>query len=157
MFHKVVAVHPLDDMRLLVWFAGGESKIYDVAPLIRAVPAFGALADSSLFAQVRVDAGGYGISWSDDIDLAGNELFDNGVPIDVAGSEKARIIQDIAQSRHESGLSQGLLEEASGVRQPVIARLELGNVSPQIDTILRILGPLGKTLQVVDLDERIAR
>lgn len=59
--------------------------------------------------------------------------------------------------RRESGLSQGLLEEASGVRQPVIARLESGSVSPQIDTILKILGPLGKTLHVVDLDERVAR
>lgn len=156
-FHKVVAAYPLEDMRLLVWFVGGESKTYDVAPLARSVSAFEALADPVLFSQVKVDAGGYGISWNDDIDLAGNELFDNGSPIDVTDCEKARLLEDIARSRRESGLSQGLLEEASGVRQPVIARLELGSVSPQIDTVLRILGPLGKTLQVVDLDGRLAQ
>lgn len=31
-----------------------------------------------LFEQVKVDAGGYGISWNDEIDLSCNELYENG-------------------------------------------------------------------------------
>jgi len=39
----------------------------------------------------------------------------------------------------------------SGVKQPVIARMETGSTSPQLDTILKILAPLGKTLAVVPI------
>ena len=43
------------------------------------------------------------------------------------------------------------LEKMSGVKQPVIARMETGSTSPQLDTILKILAPLGKTLAVVPI------
>ena len=43
-------------------------------------------------------------------------------------------------------------EELSGVKQPVIARIEKGTSSPQIETVLKILAPLGKTLAIVPLD-----
>ena len=39
----------------------------------------------------------------------------------------------------------------SGVKQPIIARMEKGSTSPQIDTVLKVLAPLGKTLAVVPL------
>jgi hypothetical protein len=29
--------------------------------------------------QVRVDTGGFGISWNDEIDLSCDELYDNGI------------------------------------------------------------------------------
>ena len=40
----------------------------------------------------------------------------------------------------------------SGVKQPVIARMEKGSTSPQIDTVLKVLAALGKTLAVVPLE-----
>jgi hypothetical protein len=36
------------------------------------------LENESFFRQVKVDAGGYGISWSDTIDLSESELWLNG-------------------------------------------------------------------------------
>lgn len=153
MFRKIAAVYPLSRLRLLVWFTGGEAKEYDMSRLVNEVPAFAPLADEELFSQVKVDAGGYGISWNDRIDLACNELFDNGCEVDILEREKARLLADVARSRKGIGLSQGAAGEASGVSQPVIARMETGSVAPQLDTILKVLGPLGKTLHVVDLDE----
>ena len=41
----------------------------------------------------------------------------------------------------------------SGVKQPVIARMEKGKTNPRLDTVLKVLAPLGKTLQVVPLDK----
>jgi predicted transcriptional regulator len=41
----------------------------------------------------------------------------------------------------------------SGVRQPVIARMEKGN-NPQLATVLKVLAPLGKTLSVVPLPQK---
>ena len=57
------------------------------------------------------------------------------------------------RSRKETGISQKKLEELIGVKQPIIARMEKGITSPQIDTILKVLIPLGKPLAVVPLEK----
>jgi hypothetical protein len=80
MFHKVYTVKPLPEYRLAVQFTSGEEKEYDIKPLFSRWEAFQALAYiPGLFCQVKVDQGGYGISWNDQIDLACDELYENGV------------------------------------------------------------------------------
>ncbi len=82
MFHKVQSVAVQKDFVLLVTFAEGISKKYDVTPLFERIPVFCELRDTpNLFEQVVVDVGGYGISWNDDIDLACDELWANGVVV----------------------------------------------------------------------------
>jgi predicted transcriptional regulator len=49
------------------------------------------------------------------------------------------------------GFTQKRLEQASGVKQPIIARMERGTTDPQLTTILKILKPLGMTLAIVPL------
>ena len=79
MFHKVKSVTPMQDMVLLIHFAEGQAKRYDVKPLLDRLPPFRSLADvKGLFDQVRVDAGGYGVSWNDDLDLSCDELWEHG-------------------------------------------------------------------------------
>ena len=79
MFHKVKAVSALPDFMLSVQFAEGVTKKYDVKPLIGNKKPFKALEESKeLFVNVEVDTGGYGIVWSDDLDLSCDELFENG-------------------------------------------------------------------------------
>jgi hypothetical protein len=34
MFHKIISVRAASDMRLLLWFQGGEIKQYNVRPLL---------------------------------------------------------------------------------------------------------------------------
>lgn len=46
-------------------------------PLI-AMPPFDILKDPLLFSMARVEAGGYGISWSDELDLSEYELWEHG-------------------------------------------------------------------------------
>lgn len=78
------------------------------------------------------------------------ELF---TPEEIAESDlRVALIGEMVKARQEKGISQKKLEELSGVRQPVIARMEKGITSPQIDTILKILVPLGKTLAIVPLE-----
>lgn len=74
-------------------------------------------------------------------------------PDEIAESElRVSIIGELIKARQEKGISQKKLEELSGVKQPVIARMEKGSTSPQLDTILKVLAPLGKTLAVVPLE-----
>jgi ribosome-binding protein aMBF1 (putative translation factor) len=77
------------------------------------------------------------------------ELF---TPEEIAASDlRVALIGELIKARNERGISQKKLEELSGVKQPVIARMERGNVMSQIDTVLKVLAPLGKTLAIVPL------
>lgn len=78
MFHRIASVKPVDNMRLIVHFIDNTSKYYDVRPLIRRYPSFESLISPALFRQVRVDMGGYGVSWNDELDISCNELWENG-------------------------------------------------------------------------------
>jgi hypothetical protein len=76
-YPRVRSVRPLAGKRLLVAFATGEERFYDCGPLL-AESAFAALADETVFQQVRPDPHGYGVIWNDEIDLAESELWING-------------------------------------------------------------------------------
>ncbi len=80
MFYKINSVVPLDDMILRVEFENGTRKNYDIKPLKERWQAFNELENPSLFELVKVDAGGYGVTWNKFIDLACNELWENGTP-----------------------------------------------------------------------------
>jgi predicted XRE-type DNA-binding protein len=70
---------------------------------------------------------------------------------EAASSLRVAMMTELTHARQQRGISQKKLEEMSGVKQPVIARMEKGYTSPQIDTVLKVLAPLGKTLYIGDL------
>lgn len=78
-----------------------------------------------------------GSSW----DEVRAELF---TPEEIAESNlRVALIGELIKARQEKGISQKKLEELSGVKQPIIARMEKGSTSPQIDTLLKV-SPAGK-------------
>lgn len=88
-----------------------------------------------------------GSNWDD----VRKEIF---TPGEIAESDlRVAIIGELIKARQDKGISQKRLEELSGVKQPVIARMEKGYTSPQLDTILKVLAPLGKTLAIVPLNK----
>lgn len=88
-----------------------------------------------------------GTSWED----FEKEIF---TPEEIAASNlRVALIGELIKARQERGLSQKKLEELSGVKQPIIARMEKGYTTPQLDTVLKVLASLGKTLEIVPLDK----
>jgi hypothetical protein len=81
MFHRIKSVAPLPDMLLRVEFLGGHIKRYDVKPLVSKWDVFADLKRTELFNLVYVDTGGYGVVWNEYVDLACDELWDNGVAV----------------------------------------------------------------------------
>lgn len=81
---KIRSVSPADDKKLIVTFDNGMEKVYDCKPLIEKYDVFKVLENDVFFKQVKVDAGGYGISWDDKVDLSEYELWINAVEIVVA-------------------------------------------------------------------------
>ncbi len=79
MFYKVKSVKPLENFILLIDFENGVQKYYDVKKLFDKFTYFQDLLNiNGLFEQVKVEAYGYAISWNDDLDIACNELWNNG-------------------------------------------------------------------------------
>lgn len=64
------------------------------------------------------------------------------------------LIRTLVAIREEKGLTQSQLAEMCNVKQPVIARMESAVHSPQIDSLLKILTPLGYTLQIVPMGRK---
>ena len=64
---------------------------------------------------------------------------------------RVTIIGEIIKARQSQGLSQKRLESVSGVKQPIIARLEKGTTDPRLSTLIKILSALGLGLQIVPL------
>ena len=79
MFHKIAEIKALRSFLLWVVFRDGAETLYDVSTLFDKIPAFRDFKNiPGLFEQVKIDVGGYGISWNDDLDLDAEELWANG-------------------------------------------------------------------------------
>ena len=64
------------------------------------------------------------------------------------------IIKATIDIREKSKISQRLLSKITGIKQPAISKIEKHKNSPQLNTILKLLTPLGYTLEVVPIDKR---
>ena len=63
------------------------------------------------------------------------------------------LLRTMVTIREEQGLSQADLANKCNVKQPVIARMEKAVHSPQINSLLKVLVPLGYKLQIVPIEK----
>ncbi len=97
---------------------------------------------------MSIELNGYTFKTWDDVQ---RELF---TPEEIAESNlRIALIGELIKARKEKGITQKQLEEMSGIKQPVIARMETGKANPQLETVLKVLAPLGMTLAIVPINE----
>ena len=155
MFIKITSIATLPDYILLIGFADGVFKQFDLKPLINKYPPFKALTSvKGLYECAKIDIGGFGIVWNDELDLSADGLYERGIecspPQNIAKFHN-QLIDELVSARKKAGLSQKQLEIISGVAQPCIARTETGSTDPQLSTLLKMLIPLGLTLSVTEI------
>ncbi|MDD3219152.1 MAG: helix-turn-helix transcriptional regulator [Lachnospiraceae bacterium] len=61
------------------------------------------------------------------------------------------LIRTMVKLRENQGLSQKKLAELCGMKQPTLAKIEKRKHSPQVNSLLKVLRPLGYTLQIVPI------
>jgi hypothetical protein len=73
---RISNVTAVGNTQLRVRFANGVEKTCDCQPLLSR-PEFRLLNTPAFFRAVRVDTGGYGVSWTDSIALSEYDLWTN--------------------------------------------------------------------------------
>ena len=66
---------------------------------------------------------------------------------------EVKLIGKMIEAREKQGLTQRDLAKISGVKQPAIARKESLRSTPQLDTLLKVLIPLGYSLEIIPLQK----
>lgn len=77
---KIKEITVSNELELLILFENKIKKKYNCKPLL-VYPQFKLLENDAFFKTVKVDPGGYGISWNSEIDLSEYELWSNGKEI----------------------------------------------------------------------------
>lgn len=77
MYPKIVDAKTTDNYVILVKFDNDIVKRFDFSKMLTE-PRFEALKNKALFSCFQIDKGGYGISWTDDIDISEYEIWMHG-------------------------------------------------------------------------------
>ena len=77
-FHTIKSVTVLENLIIQAEFSNGINKKYDIKELIKKYEQFKILENIELFNKVKVDIGGYGIVWNEELDLSSEEIWNNG-------------------------------------------------------------------------------
>ncbi len=140
MYRKIKSVKPLNNLKLSAVFQDGTEKEYNVGMLSSVFPQFKEFeTNPELFAEVKVDAGGYGISWNDELDLSSDEIWESGITVGKKEMGLANLVAEgLASARDSVGMTQSRLAEETGIYQADISKIERGLSNPSILTLQRL-------------------
>lgn len=62
---------------------------------------------------------------------------------------QSQIVKKITDLRTKKGLSQHDLAKITGIKQPIISRMEKGITNPRLDTVIKIVDALEHELTLV--------
>lgn len=85
---KVEDIIPLSGAFLLVFFRDGKVKKCNIKDIVRNNKRFEVLLNSpQLFAGVKIQSGGYGITWGQELDIADSVLYDSGEHVPLSADD----------------------------------------------------------------------
>ena len=64
-------------------------------------------------------------------------------------------ICDFIKTRKDLNLTQQALADASGVMREKIAKIECNLNSPQLNSLIKILAPIGYTIKIMPIDKEV--
>ena len=67
------------------------------------------------------------------------------------------IICTVSKLREEQQMTQSELAERCNIKQSALARLEKQHHSPRVDSLIKVLAPLGYTLKIVPISEVLGK
>ena len=153
--YTIKSVEAKENFILSALFVNGITKEYDIKPLFNIFSTFIEFkTNPGLFEQVKVDTGGYGIYWNDDLYLDANDIWEDGIEV---GKEEVDIvdmlISELIKAREMVGMTQKQLSEATGIYQSDISKIERGLANPSLFTLKRLADEIAEACNLrFDLD-----
>ncbi len=155
MFNKIKKINFLPDFIIKAEFISGVQKLYDMKPLFEKNEVLKPLKDiPGLFAKGRVDCGGYGIAWTDDIDIDSGEIWYNGKCILKTDEDIKQYIKTVTEyiirAINDEAKAKGFqaLAKQAGVSRESLYRSLNGKTKPRFETIYKLLMALGVKLTI---------
>lgn len=143
MFVEMIDLKYLDGLKLLATFIDGKVIEYDVEKLIKRFPQLSALKNRKLFVKGKIDKGGYGIIWNDELDLDAMEVYEEGTLVStIPVTINQQVGYEITRSREKAGLTQVQLSKLSGIDQADISKIERGIGNPSLEKLKKIANAL---------------
>lgn len=151
MAHRIETVKALADYVIEAKFLGGDVKKYDTKQLFETLPQFGEFqSNKNLFDMVKVDAGGYGVSWNDELDLDADIIWEHGVLVEIEKETNINklLAYQLLLARESANMTQKQLSEKTGIYQADISKIERGIGNPSLATLTRLAEGLGMRLEI---------
>ncbi len=152
MTHRIKEVTPLENFVVSVIFQNGIEKEYDMKILFEMFPQFKLFKENQeLFDMVKVDTGGYGIYWNEELDLNAEEIWEDGTEtgrmyeVDI----KLLVGSNLTDARNAAKMTQKELSEKTHIYQADISNIERGLANPSVQTLQRLAEGMGMKLNVV--------
>ena len=150
MTHRIKSVTPLKNFIVSAVFQNGVEKEYDIKNLFSIFPQFRDFeVIEGLFEQVKVDVGGCGIFWNDELDLDANDIWEDGLEVRKNEIDIVDLLAEtIITARNNIGMTQKQLSEATGIYQADISKIERGLANPSLATLQRLADGMGLKLKI---------
>lgn len=141
MAHRIQEVVAKENFFIEACFFNGQIKQYDMKKIFVIFPQFEILKkNDELFKCVKVDQGGYGISWNDDLDLDAETIWEDGILLEIHREPDLNhlIAYQLSMVREKAHLTQKELAEKTGIYQADISKIERGIGNPSLSTLKRL-------------------
>ena len=150
MSHKIQSATMLDPLKIQAIFLTGEVIQYNLENLFPSLPQFRALqSDPALSSRLTLDPGGYGVSWSDELDLDAETIWEDGTRIRIEMVNPSKMLAgSLARARDYAALTQKQLSERTGIYQCDISKIERGNANPSLSTLQRLADGMDMQLKI---------
>ncbi len=117
--------------------------------LLEQIPQLQELKNKDLFEKVKVDAGGYGVSWNDNLDLEAETIWQYGTNVGCASLGAIKeLAARLTDARNSIGMTQKQLAEKTGIYQADISKIERGLSNPSVETLERLATGMGLKLRI---------
>ena len=150
MDYIATSVRFLEDVTVECTFIDGKVCQFDMSKMFKKYPQLEELRNNrALFESGKLDVGGYGIVWNDELDFYAPDIHDIGIEvghIETSINQKIGVL--LEETRESLKLTQTQLSKLSGIDQGDISRIEVGKGNPTFKKVEKLFKAMGKTFEI---------